>query len=140
MADLTITASRVAPVRLTRDPRSFPAAVTITAGQAVYLDSTNALRLADADADATENAMGIALRSVVAGETTSIAAPDDLIDLGDALGGLAYGAPVYLSGTAGGLADAAGSASVVMGRVEGVHSQTSGTADKLLRLSGSLPG
>jgi hypothetical protein len=140
MADLSITASRVALVQSPRPPRSFPAGGTITAGDAVYQDTAGKVQRADADADATEVAIGIALRSVVSGETTSIAGPDALVDLGDALGGLAYSAPVYLSGTAGGLADAAGSASVVMGRVESVFSQTSGTADKLLRISGSLPG
>jgi hypothetical protein len=140
MADLSITASRVALVQSPRPPRSFPAGGTITAGDAVYQDTAGKVQRADADADATENAIGLALRSVLSGEAVTIAGPDALVDLGDALGGLAYSAPVYLSGTAGGLADAAGSASVVMGRVESVFSQTSGTADKLLRLSGSLPG
>jgi hypothetical protein len=140
MADLSITASRVALVQSPRPPRSFPAGGTITAGDAVYQDTAGKVQRADADADATENAIGLALRSVVSGEAVTIAGPDALVDLGDALGGLAYSAPVYLSGTAGGLADAAGSASVVMGRVESVFSQTSGTADKLLRISGSLPG
>jgi hypothetical protein len=140
MADLTVTASRVALVQSPRSPRSFPAGGTITAGDAVYQDTAGKVQRADADADATENAIGLALRSVVSGEAVTIAGPDALVDLGDALGGLAYSAPVYLSGTAGGLADAAGSASVVMGRVESVFSQTSGTADKLLRISGSLPG
>jgi hypothetical protein len=140
MADLSITASRVALVQSPRPPRSFPAGGTITAGDTVYLDTAGKVQRADADADATENAIGLALRSVVSGEAVTIAGPDALVDLGDALSSVAFGASVFLSGTAGALGTTAGSASVVMGRVESVFSQTSGTADKLLRLSGSLPG
>jgi hypothetical protein len=140
MADLSITASRVALVQSPRPPRSFPAGGTITAGDAVYQDPAGKVQRGNTGADATENIIGIALRSVVSGETVTIAGPDALVDLGDALGSVAYGAAVYGSDTAGAIGTTAGSASVVMGRVESVFSQTSGTADKLLRISGSLPG
>jgi hypothetical protein len=140
MADLSITASRVALVQSPRPPRSFPAGGTITAGDAVYQDTAGKVQRASAGADATENPIGIALRSVVSGEAVTIAGPDAAVDIGDALGGVAFGAAVFLSNTAGALADAAGSASVEMGRVESVFSQTSGTADKVLRLSGALHG
>jgi hypothetical protein len=140
MANLTITAAQVRPVQIIRPPRSEPAGGTITAGDVVYMDTAGKVQRASAGADATENPIGYALRSVVSGETVSILGPDSLIDLGDALGGLAYAAPVYLSDTAGASSSTAGSASVVMGRVESVFSQVSGTADKLLRISGALPG
>lgn len=55
-----------------------------------------------------------------------------ILDLGEALAGLAIGAKVYASDTAGTLADAAGTVSRVMGTVVGAFGNT--TPDKLLRL------
>lgn len=60
---------------------------------------------------------------------------DGLLDVGDALAGLAPGAPIYLSDTDGTLTDDAGDATVdiIVGRVEPGNT-TSGTPDLLLRV------
>jgi hypothetical protein len=138
MADLTVDAARVALVESPRQPRSLPTGGTVTAGAPVYQDSNGKAVEADAGADATEDPIGIALKSVVANEAVTIAGPDAIVDVGDALADLAYGAPVYLSDTAGELSSTAGSATVRMGTVIPAWSQT--TAGKLLRISGSLNG
>lgn len=137
MANLTVDAARVGWVRGDA-PIPHKAGATVTAGAPVYLDSNGAVREADAGADATEAAIGIALKSVVAGEALSVAGGAAIVDLGNALGGLAFGATVYLSDDAGELADAAGSATVAMGTVIPGHGQT--TADKLLRVNPALVG
>jgi hypothetical protein len=139
MADLTVTAADVALVESPRQPRTFPAGAAVDAGAPVYLDTNGMVREADAGADATEMAIGIATTSAAAANLpVNVAGPDSIVDLGDALGDLAYGAAVYLSDTAGALADAAGSASVVMGHVIPAWGHT--TADKLLRVAGGLQG
>src|SRR5687768_2045838 len=108
MADLTVDAARVALVESPRQPRSLPAGGTVTAGAPVYQDSNGKAVEADAGADATEDPIGIALKSVVTNEAVTIAGPDAIVDVGDALTDLAYGAPVYLSDTAGELSSTAG--------------------------------
>lgn len=139
MADLTVTAASVALVESPRQPRTIPAGAAVDAGAPVYLDSAGKVREASAGADATEVAVGIAVTSAAeANLPVTVAGADAIIDLGNALGGLAYGATIYLSNTAGNVGDAAGSASVVMGTVIPAWGAT--TADKLLRLSGSLLG
>ena len=139
MADLSITATAVAVVESPRQLRTRPAGAAVDAGAPVYLDSSGFVREAAAAADATEDAIGIAVTSAAAANLpVTVAGPDSLVDLGNALGGLAHGARVYLSNTAGNLGDAAGSATVVMGYVVPAYGAT--TADKLLRVSGALPG
>lgn len=139
MADLTVTAASVALVESPRQPRTIPAGAAVDAGAPVYLDSAGKVREADAGADATEIAIGIAVTSAAAADLpVTVAGPDAIVDLGNALGGLAFGASVYLSDNAGELADAAGSATVVMGTVIPAWGAT--TADKLLRVNGALAG
>lgn len=57
---------------------------------------------------------------------------DGLLDIGDALSGVAIGAPLYVSDTDGQIATSAGSASMILGRC--VPGWGSLTADKLLRV------
>lgn len=57
---------------------------------------------------------------------------DGLLDVGEALAGLAPGAPIYLSDTDGSLATTAGTTSVIVGRVEPGWGGL--TADLLLRV------
>jgi hypothetical protein len=68
MADLTITAASVLLVSGTKEAGT--AGATITAGQALYLDSaTNTLKLAQADGTAAEaDVIGIALHAALAGQ------------------------------------------------------------------------
>ncbi len=83
--------------------------------------------------DATEaNFQGIAtIESDRVGQAITVVR-DGLLDVGEALAALAFGAPVYLSDTDGTLADAAGTVSVIVGRV--VPGWGSLAADKLLRV------
>lgn len=57
-----------------------------------------------------------------------------LLDIGNALSGVAFGAPIYISDTDGTLSDSAGDSTVdvIIGRV--VPGWGSATADKLLRV------
>lgn len=104
MADLVITAANVVPGANAVFQQG-PAAVTITQGQTVYLDSsTGTVKLADADLSAAAASVsGIAVSSALAGQ----------IVVFQVSGTLAFGAiltaakPYFLSATAGAIAPAA---------------------------------
>jgi predicted transcriptional regulator len=85
MADLSITAADVQPASDTRK-KTVTAGATITAGQAVYLDTTdsNKAKLADASAQASSVAEGIALHGAASGQPLTIAIGGG-IDLGATL-------------------------------------------------------
>lgn len=116
MADITVTAAQVAAV-FPKDAkiRSFVAGEAITKGQAVYLTTAGLAGVADANAAGKQQCKGIALNGVGAGQAV------DVLMEGEAYGftvsGLNVGALVYLSDTAGALADGAGTMTVVVGRV-----------------------
>lgn len=135
MADLTITAADVSIVE-SREMFDVPAGTAITAGQAVRIDhTTGCAQLADATGTAAgtvNDVVGIAMNSAAASMTVTVL-KKGLADIGDALGDLGYDAKVYLSDTAGALADGTGSQTVVVGRVQPIHNNTTG-ADKVLRL------
>lgn len=131
MANLTVTSDEVAAL--------FPeqteiydaiAAETITAGQAVYLNSSGKVALASASASGTAGARGIALNDAAAGQAVSILKQGAVY--GFTLTSLAYDAEVYLSDTDGSLADAAGTVSVQVGRVMALTN--TGTLTKVLYL------
>lgn len=134
MADLTlVTANRGRIVDNQFSMRfTAPASVAITALQAVRLDTaTGKWVLADATAAPNARIFGVATRTVVAGEALTVVrkGPVD----GYNLTALAYDADVFLSNTAGALADAAGTVSVKVGRVVSAWAVSLGTAaDKLL--------
>jgi hypothetical protein len=79
------------------------------------------------------NFQGIAtVKSTRIGQAITVVR-EGLLDVGDALDALAFGAPVYLSDADGTLADAAGTVPTVVGRV--VPGWGNGaTADKLLKV------
>jgi hypothetical protein len=132
MADLTITSTEVAPVQVFK-AFTGPAAESVSAGQVVRLDtSTGKLTLANASsASEAGQQRGILLRSADPNETAT-AVEEGLVDVGDALSSLAYDAPVYLSDTDGTLADAAGTVTVLAGRVVPIFGNGTSTPDKLL--------
>jgi hypothetical protein len=135
MADLTITASRVALVKGGDEHQeTAPAAAALTAGSLCYFDTNGKWALVDADTAAHVAAVvGVALNDVeTANETLTCAIKGAQVDLGDAIDALAFGAAVYASNTAGALGDAAGTTSLVVGRV--VPGWGGTTADKLLQL------
>lgn len=103
MADLTITAANV--VTTSSNKRTGTAGATITAGQALYLDSTtNTLKLADTDASALAAAcVGIALHGASSGQPITYQTAGDIV-IGATV---AVGEVYVLSGTAGGIAPVA---------------------------------
>lgn len=103
MADLTI-ASTITPVFAEYDGFDMIAAVTLTNGQAVRQNTSGKAALADADAGSgAERFKGLALTGVGAGQGVSVISRGAVY--GFDLSSLAYDALVYVSNTAGALAD-----------------------------------
>ena len=107
MADLTVTAAQVGLV----DPMKSVtlagiAAATITKGQACYVDSSGTINLADATTagGAPIQVRGVALNAAAAGQAVTLVKEGALY--GYDLSGMDYSGPVFLSETAGALADA----------------------------------
>ncbi|HMN12583.1 MAG TPA: hypothetical protein PKD55_09695 [Bellilinea sp.] len=115
MADITVTAAKVAPVFPEKsDIRTYIATETITAGQAVYILTTGKVGVADANAAGKQQFRGIALNGGAAG------AAIDVLHEGEVYGFTLAGNAdtlLYLSDTAGVLSDTAGTMTVVCGRV-----------------------
>lgn len=105
MADLTVTAAKVGLV----DPIKAIvwtgiAAAAITKGQACYIDSNGKIAVADATtAGGLFQFRGVALNAAAAGQAVAIVKEGAVY--GFTLSG-AYSSPVFLSETAGALADA----------------------------------
>lgn len=123
MADLTLTGAGQIAAVFPEDAEIFDmiAAVAITPGQAVYVNSAGKAALADANAGSgAEQFRGILLagaaNGIAAGQAGSILKKGHVY--GFNLASLAYDAPVYLSDTAGTLADAPSTTNPVrVGRV-----------------------
>lgn len=115
MADLAYTEANVAVVfPLKAEIHTVILGAAVEAGQAVYLDSSGDGDLADASAAGTATLKGLALNSGGAGQAINI------LKRGHVFGFTltqAYEAQIFLSDTAGDLADAAGTVSVPCGRV-----------------------
>lgn len=116
MADLTVTAAQVGVV----DPakaviKDYIANAAITKGQAIYQTTAGKADLADANGSGTLQFRGIALNAAAAGGVVS--ALEDGEAYGFDLSGLNADALVYVSNTAGALADGAGGTAIVAGRV-----------------------
>lgn len=120
MVDITVTAASVKPTATTKRQTKI-AAVAITAGQVVYVNSTDRIALADCDlsADAAK-AVGIALNSCAADQPCSYAAAGDVTFNA----ALTKGAVYVLSGNVGGIAPVADLASLDYVTILGVASST----------------
>lgn len=92
------------------------AAEAITAGQPVYQTTAGKAGIADANGSGKQQVRGIALYDCAAGKPCAILRRGYIS--GYALSGVAYDGAVYLSDTAGSLDDAAGTMTVIVGRVE----------------------
>lgn len=117
MADLTVTASRLRPIEGI-ELRAIPmiAAEAITKGQAVYQNSDGQAALADASAAGTVGTLvGVATSDAPAGGGVDVVYHGRIA--GFDLSGMDPGAAVFVSDTAGALADAAGTVSTRIGRV-----------------------
>ncbi len=129
---LTITAAEVAPVEVF-EQWTGPAAEVITAWQMVRLETTTGkATLSNGTTAAEARCRGIAINGASAAGITITAVKAGVVDLGDALGDLAFDQAVYLDNTDGALGTAAGTVSLVVGRV--VPSWGYTTADKLLHI------
>lgn len=129
MADIAVVADNVAVLY----PRyaeiyDFIAAAAITAGQVLYLNTSGKVDLYDSNGSGTLQLLGIALNGAGAGQAVSVLKRGFVA--GFTVSGLAYDAPVYGSNTAGALADAAGSSSIVAGKVKALSD--SGLLTKVL--------
>lgn len=112
MADLTVTAANVrdaSPVGVGKKINLL-AAVAITAGQAVYLDTSGTASLADASAAGTAVVIGIALEGAAIGQPVPILVEGFVT--GFTLTSVAYGTILSLSDTAGAVDNGAGSPTV----------------------------
>lgn len=131
MAALTVVAADVTPV-LVIEQLTGPTGEVLTAGQYTRLNTSTGKWELGNGTTSTEvgNIKGLTLTSASpAGEAVTVL-KRGLVDLGEALAGMAFGAPVYLSDTDGTLADAAGTVSTIIGYV--VPAWASTTADRLL--------
>jgi len=123
MSDLTCTANNVAVVfpPTGSDPGraeiySYCAGANLTPGTPVYVDASGKVQPADANGSSPANRFrGIALENVKSGQVVSVIVKGAIS--GYDLSGMAYDAAVYVSDTAGALADSAGSTTLVAGRV-----------------------
>lgn len=127
------TAGKIEVLTQTETQHTAPAAEAITAGAPVLFNSTGKWINADANGAGAIGCWGIATRSVIAGEGLTAVRRGELD--GFDLSSQAYGAPIYVSDTVGRLADAAGTATILVGHVMPVHGAPLGTAaDKVLRV------
>lgn len=133
MALLTVDPTQVAAVKIF-DDTTIPRSEAVPVGGFGRIDSNARLVLGNATSTGElGNRRGIVFELL--GETARVM-HDGLLDLGDALDGLAIGALVYVSDTDTRLADAAGTVSLVAGVV--VPGLGEETADKLLRVDLNL--
>jgi hypothetical protein len=135
MANISVVTAGKMSVMEPIDQATGVAAETIAAGAPVRLDTSLGTYANGNGTTAPEaRVIGIALRSVIAGEALTIL-KRGLLD-GFDLSGLAYDAAVYVSDTDARLADAAGTVTLIVGRVVPGHAQSLGVApDKLLRVA-----
>ena len=117
MTAIALTAAQISVV----DPikaviRNYIAGVALTRGVPVYVDGTTGkLGIADGNGSGTKQVRGITLDAGGAGAGIRVLEYGDVF--GYTISGLDYDAVVYLSDTAGSLDTAAGTVTVIVGRV-----------------------
>lgn len=134
MAELTIT--KCDQVQVVQQFTG-PAAEAITEGQRCRFDATTGyIALGNGTTAAEVKAGGLAVNAAAAGQTVTII-NQGIVDVGEALAALSFGADIYVSDTDGGLSTAVGDSTVdvIIGQVIPGFAHT--TADKLLWLNGS---
>ena len=132
MTTLVISAADVRAVRRGDEHQhTAPAGEAFSAGQYIRFSSAGKFELGKATNNAEIGDGFIAEKSVAIGEVATGLKNPCLLEVGDSLSGLAYGAPVYLSDTDGTLADAAGTVPFIVGTVV---PGWAGSAKKVLRL------
>lgn len=132
MADLVVTAANVAPLSLTGSIiKSVVLTQATTAGQLLYVvAATGYYDIADANAAGKQQCTAMCLQAGSAGQTVSA------LFYGEVEGftiSQNYDTQLFLSDTAGALADAAGTKSVPLGRVVALTvKETDGTLKKVV--------
>jgi predicted RecA/RadA family phage recombinase len=118
MADLTVTAADVRPLPGCKI-RRFTAGAAIDVGNPVYLSAADTVQETDGSAAATAACIGVVVATAPTAASTTAAAEGEQVDvclLGPVAGyTCTYGKYYYVDDDAGVMADAAGSASVVVG-------------------------
>jgi hypothetical protein len=94
--------------------RTFIAAVALSIGEALYINTSGKVDLCDGNAAGKYQFRGIALETVGAGQAVSVL--QEGILYGFDLSNVAYDGLVYVGDTAGDLADAAGTKTIFVGR------------------------
>lgn len=120
MAAVTVTNAQVSPVFPDDSAtiiRSRIAAATILAGQAVYYNSSGQADLCGTNTAGAQQFRGIALEQAGAGQAVDILEQGEVEGFNLSGAGLTYDALVFAQDTAGALGTAAGTKSVVAGRV-----------------------
>lgn len=130
MADLTVTAANVSPIK-PEDAEIVQVilAETVTAGQVVFFDSNGKAQLADANAAGEQQARGLILESGLTNQSVSML-KQGFVE-GFTLTSQSFDDPIFLSDTVGALADAAGTLTVPVGLVAPI-AKDSGTISKIL--------
>lgn len=132
MPDLTVVPTAVGAIRID-ELMTLPAAAATAKGAYVYRDANGKLAKGDASAAASAGKGGINIETATAANETISAIVKGLVDLGNALDGVAIGATVYLSDTDGGiLGTTAGTNSLAVGTVYPIW--TGSTVNKVLRV------
>jgi hypothetical protein len=111
-------------------PSASPMATTNGGLCVVRYDSSGRVVPAQADAEANSLWCGISVTEIGRNGQAVTVIREGLLDVGNILGDLAIGAPVYLSDTLGRLSDTAGTVNTIVGRV--VPAWGNLTSDKLL--------
>ena len=133
MTDIALTAAHIGLCYpKSENIRSYVAAATITKGQAVYFTTAGTVGVADANDSGKQQFRGIALNGGGAGQAIDVLHEGEVY--GFTISGLNADVLVYLSDTAGALADAAGTMTVAVGRVVCLSDKG---ATKVLRVSTS---
>jgi len=106
MADIALTAAQIAPIDVEKaEIYTFQAAEAITAGQVVYLLAAGTVGVADATTGGgLYQARGIALNAAATGKACDVLKRGRVA--GFTVSGMDASTPVFLSETAGALADA----------------------------------
>jgi len=116
MADIALTAAQVGACFPDKaEIVDMIAASTITQGQALYQTTAGKAAPADANAGGLQQFRGIALNGAGAGQAVSVLVRGHIY--GFTVSGMNGDAIAYLSDTVGALADAAGTMTVICGRV-----------------------
>jgi hypothetical protein len=119
-------------VEAVEEPRTYPAGEAVTQGQVVSINSSGKV----VKARATTGPVlpkGIALTTAGAANLPVAVLRDGIVDVGNILSGLAYGALLYASDTAGVIADGSVNSLAAIGDVTPSFGGGA-TADKLLRI------